>query len=87
MHPARGRQTDHVSEADLGAFDLSIACLAAQVRRDLKLLVPHVHWTSGHWDDEMGGLAWNEIQNVPRHISGLANFLIRTYLKEKGVIA
>ncbi len=57
-----------------------------QVRSDLQLLVPHVHWTSGRWHEELGSLSWNELQNVPRHITGLSSFLIRTYLREKGLL-
>jgi len=41
-------------------------------------------WTEGSWD-ELGGLKWNEVQNVPRHINLLANVLVRAYLKAKGL--
>ncbi len=32
----------------------------------------------------LGGVSWNEIQNVPRHIRLLSNVLIRAYLEAKG---
>jgi len=53
------------------------------VRREIQLVVPACHWTSGRWK-ELDGMAWNEIQNVARHIRVLSNLLIRAYLQEKG---
>ena len=29
------------------------------------------------------GVAWNDLQNTPRHISALSNYLVRTYLAER----
>ncbi len=34
-------------------------------------------WTEGEWEGL--GLAWDEVQSVPRHIRGLADLLIRFY--------
>lgn len=47
---------------------------------ELRLISPYCRWTEGVWE-ELGGLYWNEIQNVHRHISLLSNFLIRKYLE------
>ncbi len=55
---------------------------AAQVKRDLRLVAPACRWSSGAWED-MGGAAWNDLQNLPRHKSMLSNFLIRTYVSAK----
>ncbi len=41
-------------------------------------IAPHCRWTRGTWDGL--GLRWNEIQNVPKHINELSNFLVRTHL-------
>lgn len=44
--------------------------------RDLSLIKPVCRWTEGHWQfgpDQ--ALKWNEIQNVPRHIQMLSNYL------------
>lgn len=49
---------------------------------EVSLIARHCAWTEGSWD-ALGGLAWNELQNTPRHISALSNFLIRTYLAER----
>jgi len=40
-------------------------------------------WTSGQWEEL--GLAWNEIQNVSRHMRMLTDVLIRTYVQQRGV--
>jgi hypothetical protein len=55
----------------------------SQIQRELKLIVPVCRWTSGEWE-ELGDLAWNELQNVPRHIRNLSNLLLRSYVKAKG---
>ena len=47
------------------------------VRDDLKKMAPSCHWTEGTWEEL--GLDWNEIQNVPRHIRGLAETLVRIH--------
>jgi DGQHR domain-containing protein len=56
----------------------------AQVERELQLIAPICRWTSGAWE-AMGGLKWNEIQNVPRHIQMLSWVLIHAYLQAKGL--
>lgn len=50
-----------------------------QVRADLERISPHCHWTSGTWEGL--GMRWDDVQNVPRHINELSNFLIRTYFQ------
>ena len=49
-----------------------------QVQADLARIAPHCRWTRGTWDGL--GLRWNEIQNVPKHINELSNYLVRTHL-------
>lgn len=48
-------------------------------QKELTPLRNTCHWTDGHWS--FGGelLKWNEIQNVPRHIQTLSNYLLRQY--------
>lgn len=59
--------------ARLGGSDESLAT----VRRELEKVVPACHWTKGQWEDL--GLAWNEIQNTPRDIKKLQDYLVRSY--------
>jgi len=49
------------------------------VRRYLDRIAPICHWTSGRWED-LGGLRWNELQNVPSHFRMLSNLLVRSYV-------
>ena len=53
------------------------------VERELARVAPVCRWTSGQWE-ELNDLAWNDLQNVPRHIRILSNLLIRTYVQSKG---
>jgi DGQHR domain-containing protein len=53
------------------------------VERELRRVAPVCRWTEGHWED-LNDLAWNDVQNVPRHIRILSNLLIRTYVQSKG---
>ncbi|MEV0284080.1 DGQHR domain-containing protein DpdB [Kribbella sp. NPDC050820] len=48
---------------------------------ELRLIASRCRWTSGTWEDL--GLAWDELQNTPRHISALSNHLVRIYLAER----
>ncbi len=51
--------------------------------RELRRVAPLCRWTDGVWE-ELNDLAWNDVQNVPRHIRVLSNFLIRAYVLAKG---
>jgi DGQHR domain-containing protein len=74
---AMGRLMDrvmtHVRDDDPAARSTAAA--------ELALIAQHCSWTEGSWEGL--GLAWNELQNTPRHISHLSNFLVRTYLAER----
>jgi DGQHR domain-containing protein len=47
------------------------------VRADLRQIAPYCHWTRGTWDGL--SLAWNEIQNTPKHFRQLADALVRIH--------
>lgn len=49
-----------------------------EVQRELRRVMHECHWTEGRWD-ELGGLQWNELQNVSRHITYLSSLLVRKY--------
>ena len=55
------------------------------VEEELQHVVPVCQWTSGRWE-ELGGLRWNEIQNVPRHIRLLSSCLVRTYVQGRNLV-
>jgi DGQHR domain-containing protein len=73
---AMGRLMDRV----MNSIDPDSATARATVRRELARLRPVCHWTSGHWK-ELGGLAWNDLQNVPSHVRMLSNHLVTSYLR------
>jgi hypothetical protein len=66
----------------MGSFDPRDRDGGKVVRRDLAAMAPLCHWTSGAWA-ELGGLEWNELQNLHKHLSVLSNFLIRAYLERR----
>ncbi len=76
---AVGRIMDRVMPGIRLQQDNAVDLAAAEIRR----IAPLCRWTEGKWED-LGGVSWNEIQNVPRHIRLLSNVLIRAYLEAKG---
>jgi len=74
---AMGRLMDRVVTAVDPRSDRS----GKQIMKEVRKVASHCHWTSGRWGDDLGGLRWNELQNVPRHIGMLSNHLVRTYLR------
>lgn len=46
-----------------------------EVKRALLRIAPHCCWTSGTWEGL--GLAWNDVQNLPKHIKAVAEFLVQ----------
>ncbi len=72
-----GRLMDRI----LGVVDVRQPDAPDRVRQHLALIAPHCRWTAGVWDEL--GVRWNEIENVPRHIQELSNYLIRAYLNAR----
>lgn len=72
---AMGRLMDRV----MTNVNLSTNGVVEHIRDELSLIAPRCHWTSGKWDEL--NLPWNELQNTPRHISTLSNFLVREYVR------
>lgn len=56
-----------------------------QTRAELELIAPSCRWTKGRWQDL--NIPWNELQNNPRHISTLSNYLLRIYVQAKANVA
>ena len=52
----------------------------AAFRDELERISDMCKWTEGSWDFSDGPKAWNDIQNLPRDIEALANFLLKSYL-------
>lgn len=85
MHSAGLISMGKLMDRVVGHLSAVDALRVSHVERELKLVAPVCRWTSGSWT-ELGGLKWNELQNVPRHVSSLSNLLVRTYLTGKAQI-
>ncbi len=82
MHGAGIRAMGRLMDKVMTSYEPGNAASRRAVLRDVKLIAQYCHWTKGAWED-LGGLRWNELQNVPRHIGVLSNYLIRTYVEAK----
>ena len=51
------------------------ANVSEEVEKCLRRIAPYCSWTDGTWEGI--GLQWNEIQNLPRHIKALAEYLVQ----------
>ncbi|MCB1129539.1 MAG: DGQHR domain-containing protein [Verrucomicrobiae bacterium] len=50
-------------------------------KRELSHVAPYCRWKSGVWE-ELGGMRFDDFQNVPKHFSILTNYLIRKYFEK-----
>ena len=71
---AMGRLMDRV----MYTMDPTAKDTGPRVEHELSKVSDVCRWTSGTWAES--DLKWNELENVPKHISWLSNYLIRTYL-------
>lgn len=83
MHGAGIRSMGRLMDRVMPSVNFAKSNAVAQVMKELKRVAPTCRWTKGRWE-ELDGLRWNEIQNVPRHIHVLSNVLIRAYLRSRG---
>lgn len=81
MHGAGIRAMGRLMDRIMGTIDARANGADKIVRKDLALIAPLCHWTSGTWDEI--DLRWNEIQNVPKHTAVLSNYLTRAYVQQK----
>ena len=51
------------------------------VRHELGLIAPLCAWTDGKWEGL--GIAWNDLENTPRDIRKLSNYIVREYVAAK----
>lgn len=74
---AMGRLMDRV----MSVIQVSEKGADRTVRREVARIKHLCAWTDGTWED-IGGLKWSEVQNVPQHVKLLSNFLVRAYLQQ-----
>jgi DGQHR domain-containing protein len=79
MHSAGLRAMGRLMDRVMSSPDLDDRRLPQRLRRDLARLKPHCAWTEGKWKG-LGGVKWNEIQNVGAHVRMLSEHIQRSYL-------
>jgi DGQHR domain-containing protein len=79
MHSAGLKAMGKLMDRVMATADLDDPKFEIRLRRDLARIKPKCRWISGSWE-ALGGLAWNELQNVPSHVRMLTEHLQRTYL-------
>jgi DGQHR domain-containing protein len=82
MHGIGIRSMGKLMDRIMGSIDPRDKNAGKLVRLELQVIAPHCHWTSGRWD-ALGGVSWNELQNLHKHLSMLSNFLIRTHFEHR----
>jgi DGQHR domain-containing protein len=82
MHGAGLRAMGRLMDRVMAGLNPRAPKIVELVERELRKVAPVCRWTAGKWDD-LNGLAWNEVEHVPRHIRGLSNLLIRAYIHSK----
>jgi DGQHR domain-containing protein len=83
MHGAGFRAMGRLMDRVMGAINPRDPKAAITAARELRRVAPVCRWTSGEWD-ELNGLGWNEVENTPRHVRVLSNYLVRAYLQARG---
>lgn len=82
MHGAGIRSIGRLMDRVMSSVNYNQRNAVSVVRRELRHVGPHCHWTQGAWE-ELGDLKWNDVQNISSHIRMLSNFLIRTYVSSR----
>lgn len=83
MHGAGLRAMGRLMDRVMAGIDPRNPHAAKEVRAAVEVIVPVCRWTHGRWE-ELGDLHWDDIQNVPRHIRILSNYLVRAYVQGRG---
>jgi len=78
MHSAGIRSMGRLMDRVMGVVGRADQCTPKIVRRELQCIRSSCRWTAGVWE-ELDGLRWNEIQNVPAHIRILSKLLVDRY--------
>jgi len=83
MHGAGLRAMGRLMDRIMPTIDVRAADALHRAEEELALIAPNCRWTSGTWEEI--GLEFNQIQNVPRHISVLSSVLIRGYMQARNM--
>jgi DGQHR domain-containing protein len=83
MHSVGLRAMGRLMNRVMASIDVSSPAAAREVKREVEKIASICHWTRGSWD-QLDGMRWNELQNVPAHVKMLSNLLVRHYLEAEG---
>lgn len=75
------RAMGRLMERVMAHVDVAAVTRVQDTERELQTIVSACFWTEGTWPEL--SLPWNELQNTPRHISSLSNYLVRTYVSKR----
>lgn len=78
MHGVGIRAMARLMERVMSHIDPRSSHAADEAQAELRLVAADCRWSEGTWPEL--GVAWDALQNNPRHISTLSNFLIRRYM-------
>ena len=82
MHGAGIRSMSRLMDRVMVTIDPTADDAVQRVSNELGLIKSKCAWTSGTWE-ELGGIPWNQFQNLPRDIKVLSNYLVRAYIQAK----
>ena len=85
MHGVGIRAMGKLMDRIMASIDLRRKDAGKTVRQELQSIAAFCRWTAGEWE-QLGGIPWNELQNLHKHLSMLSNFLIRAYLEQRSRI-
>lgn len=75
------RAMGRLMERVMAHVDAGAATAIKDAEAELQVIVDSCFWTKGTWPEL--GLPWDELQNTPRHISALSNYLARAYVTNR----
>ncbi len=75
------RAMSRLMDRVMAHVDLNSRDALEETKAELSRISDLCHWTSGTWSEL--GLPWNELQNTPRHISALSNYIARAYVEAR----
>ncbi|WP_432571583.1 DGQHR domain-containing protein DpdB [Kineococcus sp. SYSU DK005] len=81
MHGIGIRSMGRLMDRIMVSIDLAAPTAVDDVTHELERIAPLCHWTKGTWEDLR--VDWNVLQNTPRHISTLSNYLLRAYVQAR----
>lgn len=79
MHSAGLRAMGKLMDRAMATVNVDDPRLEQRLKRELAPLKSKCRWTSGSWE-ELNGLEWDNLQNVPSHVRLLTDYVQRVYL-------